>query len=136
MGTVNRWLTAAVGGLLISVTIAETLCALVTLVTAGEHLLWALTRPDAAASADPAWLAVIWLIASAAGAALACGWSGRMSAALPCAILPAGALLLVSWYFDQPGAVGGVAVAGPALGSLLGCAGAAILVRRDRAEPA
>lgn len=132
----NRWLAGALAGLLVSVVVAEAALALMLLVTGHEHLLTALTRPAAAASTDPAWLALVWVGAVAVGAALATGATGRASAALPCVVLPAAALWLVTWFFGQPANVGATVVTGPVLGGLLGVAGAGAVLRRDRAEAA
>lgn len=136
MHAVNRWLAGAAAGLLTSVVIAEAILALLTLVTGNPHLLSALTLPEAAASAAPAWLAVVWLGAATVGAALATAWAGQVSAALPTVLLPAASLYLVTWYFGQPGMVGAVVITGPVLGGLLGIAAASTLVRSDEADAA
>lgn len=122
LDTVSRWLGAAAAGLTLSTILAESLLALLVMVGGGEHLLWAITHPAAAASTAPAWLAVIWLGAATAGAALATAIAGHRSAGFAVGVVPAAALALVVWYFRQPAAVGAVVVLGPVLGCALGMA--------------
>jgi len=132
----TRWLTGAALGVIVSVALAELVMALLALAGSGEHLLASLARPDVAATTRPALIAVIWMIAVAAGGALACAWCGRPTAAIPAAMLPAAALLLVTWYFAQPALVAAMVIAGPVIGSACGCALAMSLQRRDLADQA
>lgn len=120
MDGLSRWLGAAAAGLALSTILVESLLALLVMAGGGEHLLWAITRPTAAASSAPAWLAVIWLGAATAGGALATAVAGHTSAGVPIALVPAAALALVAWYFRQPVLVGALLVLGPVLGGLLG----------------
>lgn len=136
MPSLNRWLTGAALGVIVSVALAEVAAALLALATGGEHLLAALARPDVAATTRPAFLAVIWMMSVAIGAALACAWCGRPTAAIPAAVVPAASLMLVVWYFAQPALVGTLLVAGPVIGSACGCALAMGLQRRDNADEA
>lgn len=120
MHSLTRWLGAAAAGLALSTILAESLLALLVMAGAGEHLLWAITRETAAATTAPAWLAVVWLAAATAGGALATAIAGHPSAGFPVAVVPAGALVLVAWYFRQPTLVGATLALGPLLGCLLG----------------
>ncbi|MFP4209122.1 MAG: hypothetical protein ACLFSC_10725 [Wenzhouxiangella sp.] len=129
-----RWLGAAAAGLTVSTVLAESILALLAFLGAGDHLLWALTRPTAAATSGPAWLAVIWLGAATAGSALASAIAGHDSAAIPCGTLPAASLALVAWYFRQPGLVTVVLVLGPMLGCLLGMSLGRAVRRRDQRD--
>ena len=121
----------AAAGLVVSVVIAESLLALSLLFGVQEHLLWAATRPEAATTAAPAQLSVIWLVASAAGASLAASLDGRISAGLPAGMVPAASLILMSWYFRQPTTMTAVLATGPVIGCLLGILSARALARQD-----
>jgi hypothetical protein len=134
MHSLSRWLGAAAAGLTLSIVLTESLLALLVMMGAGEHLLWAITRPTAAASTAPAWLAVIWLGAATAGGALATAMAGHGSAGIPVAALPAASLALVAWYFRQPALVGTMLVLGPVLGCMLGMLLGRTLLRLDHSE--
>ena len=136
MPTLNRWLTGAALGVIVSVMLAEVAIALLALASGSDPLLAALAHPEVAATTRPASIAVIWMIAAAGGSALACGWCGQPTAAIPAAVVPAASLMLVVWYFAQPALVGALVVAGPLIGSACGCALAMSLQRRDRADEA
>jgi hypothetical protein len=126
-----HWPAQAAAGLIVSIVIAESLLALSLLFGAQEHLLWAVTRPTASATSIPAQLAVIWLLASLAGASLATLVGGKVSAGLPAGVVPAASLALLGWYFRQPSGLISIVVAGPLLGCLLGILAAVALRRRD-----
>jgi hypothetical protein len=132
----TRWLAGAAAGLVVTVLLAESVFALLTLFGNPEHLLWTLTQPTAAAGTRPALLAVVWLMASAAGSTLAATLSGHLSAALPAGLLPAASMVLMAWFFHQPAGMTATLAFGPLVGCLLGIVAGRTVRRRDQAESA
>jgi len=133
---VTRWLADAAAGLVVTVLLAESMLALLTLFGGSEHLLWAVTQPTAAATPGPALLAVVWLTATTAGSMLAATLSGHLSAALPAGLLPAAAMVLMAWFFQQPDGMTAMLAFGPLAGCLLGIVASRTARRRDQAESA
>ena len=132
--TLIRWLADAAAGLVVTVLLAECIFALLILFGSPEHLLWTVTEPAAAASSAPAMLAVVWLIATAAGSLLATTSNGHLSAALPAGVLPTASMVLMAWFYHQPIGVIGTLAFGPLLGCLLGTVSGRAVRRGDQTE--